>query len=75
MDLKTYLSKNRAVDLAKAINVPPALLSQWRTLARPVPIEKAVAIEQATNGLVTRKDLRPDDWRSIWPELAKGKAA
>lgn len=28
-----------------------------------------VAIEQATAGAVTRKDLRPNDWAEIWPEL------
>lgn len=28
-------------------------------------------IEQATNGQVTRRDLRPDDWHEIWPELAE----
>lgn len=28
-----------------------------------------VAIEQASGGAVTRKDLRPDDWAQIWPEL------
>jgi len=27
------------------------------------------AIEQATKGQVTRKDLRPTDWHLIWPEL------
>lgn len=31
--------------------------------------EICVAIEQASHGVVTRKDLRPDDWASIWPEL------
>lgn len=30
----------------------------------------AVAIEQDTAGAVTRKDLRPNDWHLIWPELA-----
>jgi DNA-binding transcriptional regulator YdaS (Cro superfamily) len=35
-----------------------------------VPIERCVPIERATNGAVTRKDLRPDDWQEIWPELA-----
>lgn len=29
----------------------------------------AVAIEQATDGAVCRRDLRPDDWWRIWPEL------
>lgn len=30
-----------------------------------------VLIERATGGQVTRKDLRPDDWQDIWPELAQ----
>lgn len=29
-----------------------------------------VSIERETHGQVTRKDLRPDDWQDIWPELA-----
>ena len=29
----------------------------------------ATGIEQATNGHVTRRELRPDDWWQIWPEL------
>ncbi|MNF93491.1 hypothetical protein D3C84_761700 [compost metagenome] len=32
--------------------------------------EIAARIEHATGGAVTRKDLRPDDWAKIWPELA-----
>lgn len=32
--------------------------------------EVASAIERETSALVTRKDLRPDDWPLIWPELA-----
>jgi DNA-binding transcriptional regulator YdaS (Cro superfamily) len=31
----------------------------------------AVAIESTTKGAVTRRDLRPDDWQEIWPELAQ----
>lgn len=34
-----------------------------------------VAIEQQTGGKVTRKDLRPDDWLLLWPELRELKAA
>lgn len=26
-------------------------------------------IEIQTKGEITRKDLRPDDWQEIWPEL------
>ena len=27
--------------------------------------------EAATGKAVSRKDLRPNDWRDIWPELAE----
>ena len=29
----------------------------------------AVQLERLTEGQITRKDLRPEDWREIWPEL------
>lgn len=29
----------------------------------------AAGIELATNGVVTRQQMRPDDWSLIWPEL------
>ncbi|KAB0489661.1 transcriptional regulator [Pseudomonas vancouverensis] len=32
--------------------------------------EIAARTESATGGKVTRKDLRPDDWQQIWPELS-----
>ena len=66
----------RACDLVGGISKMAALLgisgptvSQWCTGVRPVPIERCVAIERATEGAVTRRDLRPDDWHEIWPEL------
>jgi DNA-binding transcriptional regulator YdaS (Cro superfamily) len=55
--------------LAKNLNVTPSTLNQWVKGVRPIPVVHCVAIEQATNGKVTRKDLRPDDWHLIWPEL------
>lgn len=33
--------------------------------------QMAVGIEKATSGLVTRKDLRPNDWQKLWPELSE----
>ena len=56
--------------LAKAIDVAPAIVHQWRSGVRPVPVQHCLAIERATNGVVTRRDLRPDDWHLIWPELS-----
>ena len=29
-----------------------------------------VLVERKSSGAVTRRDLRPDDWQAIWPELA-----
>ena len=54
--------------LAQVLDVTLGALGNWK--ARGVPLERCVSIERATNGAVTRKDLRPDDWHEIWPELA-----
>ncbi|MCW7764224.1 YdaS family helix-turn-helix protein [Photorhabdus sp. P32] len=35
----------------------------------PVPPARCFDIENATNGKVTRQDLRPHDWQKIWPEI------
>lgn len=72
MNLDTYLSTvDTAVSLASKLGVTPGFVSQWRTGVRPIPIERCAAIEKATDGAVTRKDLRPDDWHLIWPELTE----
>lgn len=61
-------------ELAKAIGVTdPAQVRQWRSpnsTRKPSP-PYCVLIEKATAGKVTRQDLRPDDWRETWPELAR----
>lgn len=76
MELKSYLDKlsNAGVSriqFAKELGVFPVQIHHWETKARPVPAVRAVQIEKATNGEVTRADLRPDDWEQIWPELKK----
>ena len=42
--------------LARAINVTPQAVSQWDR----VPAERALAVEKATDGKISRHDLRPD---------------
>ena len=72
MLLKTHLStigRGSASLLGREIGVSPVLISQWANGDRPVPVERCVAIERATKGVVTRMDLRPNDWQQIWPEL------
>jgi DNA-binding transcriptional regulator YdaS (Cro superfamily) len=55
--------------LADVLGVTKGAVHQWMSADRKVPIEHCTPIEQATNGVVTRQMLRPDDWSSIWPEL------
>ena len=81
MNLSEYLSSPGALtvgELRKRSGVPSdAQIRQWQhgyANRRPGPAH-CVAIERATNGAVTRRDLRPDDWHLIWPELAKSRKA
>ncbi|WP_343666295.1 transcriptional regulator [Paraburkholderia tropica] len=71
MDLRTYLSaeRGRLVRLAGAVGAHASDVSAWANQRRPVPITLCWAIERATAGAVTRKDLRPGDWHLIWPDL------
>lgn len=76
MTLNEHL-KNRGrgsvAELREAIGVKSdAQIRQWQhgyASRLPGPAY-CVAIEKATAGAVTRRDLRPDDWHLIWPELA-----
>lgn len=71
MNLKEYLSeRGRQTAIAKATGLAPAYIWQIANNIRQTPIKYCAAIEQASQGAVTRRDLRPDDWHLIWPELA-----
>ena len=72
--LSEYLSSagiGAITQLSLAIKAHHPDVISWSKGKRPVPIWRCLAIEQATNGAVTRKDLRPDDWERIWPELSE----
>ncbi|OZI79888.1 transcriptional regulator [Bordetella genomosp. 2] len=77
MTLSDYLKaeRGRLAALARAIGAPISNMSDWASGRRPVPIERCPDIERATAGAVTRRDLRPDDWERIWPELAAQQEA
>ncbi|WP_294261546.1 Cro/CI family transcriptional regulator [uncultured Comamonas sp.] len=76
MRLSTYLSaeRGRAAALARALGVKPVVVSRWGSGAKPVPIERCLAVERATDGLVSRQDLRPKDWWVMWPEFQATQA-
>lgn len=76
MKLKLYLSvRGRQSQIAQATGLAPAYIWQIANGVRPAPVVHCLAIENATNGEVSRIDLRPDDWRLIWPELVDREAA
>ncbi|ECF2938631.1 hypothetical protein E1L19_01045 [Salmonella enterica subsp. enterica] len=69
MKLKQYtdgLSRGDLSKLAVGLGISASFLSQMASGAAKVPISRALAIEKATNGKVTRKDLLPDDWQKYW---------
>jgi DNA-binding transcriptional regulator YdaS (Cro superfamily) len=70
MDLKTYLKTRSQTELAKKLGVTQGAIWQWANGHCAVAIERCVAVERATDGLVTRKDLRAD-WPDIWPEVGR----
>lgn len=77
MTLSEYLkSQDRGalIALARAVGAHPPDVSNWKTGERPVPAHRCLAIESATHGAVSRRDLRPDDWQSFWPETDKAAA-
>lgn len=72
MDLKTYFNEERGrqAALARALDAHAPDLSKWASGDRPIPEKYGAQIETATNGAVTRKEMFPDDWQKMWPELA-----
>ena len=54
---------------ASLLAITPQRLSNW--IERGVPTEHCARVESVLG--VARRDLRPDDWQAIWPELATPK--
>ena len=72
MELRQYidsLERGKAKDLAACLNVSSSYLSQMASGKTSISPTRCVEIEIATKGTVGRKDLRPNDWFKIWPEL------
>lgn len=78
--MKLKLSDSAIIDLlggttkvAKMTNVAPAAVSLWRK--NNIPSDKflflAATLEKQSHGLITRKDIFPNSWHIIWPELGQ----
>ncbi len=81
MNLRQYLDlqQERGAAAALADKLGISLVYLWQIAARqgnrvPSP-GLCIRFEQATDGEVTRRDLRPKDWRLIWPEMAAAEDA
>ena len=55
--------------LAESLCVSVQAVCFWRDGKRSIPVDKCAENERITGGAVSRRDLRPDDWQRIWPEL------
>lgn len=60
----THLALAKALGYEDLRNV-----SAWANGLRAFPEKHCVTIERETGKLITRQQLRPDDWQDIWPEL------
>jgi DNA-binding transcriptional regulator YdaS (Cro superfamily) len=61
--------------VAKLCSVSPTAVSLW--VHRGIPALQLMylgaTLEKESCGLVTRKDLFPDTWQLVWPELVENK--
>lgn len=80
MDRQLKLTDSAIIDLlggtnkvAKMCKVASTAVTQWRK--NGIPAERfmflGARIEQESHGLVSRKDLFPNNYFLIWPELLK----
>lgn len=77
--MKLKLSDSAIIDLlggttkvAKLIGVSPNAVSMWRKNNIPYAqfIFLAATLERESHGLITRKDIFPNSYHIIWPEIA-----
>lgn len=71
MDIQAYLTaeRGRQAWAAKMLGLSATFINQIARGDRPLPVEYHAQFEKLTDGLITRKQLRPNDWQKIWPEL------
>lgn len=72
MELKHYIEiqgRGGAKAFAVKLGISSSFLSQLISGRAPISPIRCVEIEHKSQGMVTRKDLRPFDWKKIWPEL------
>lgn len=71
LDVVAKMAGGRDV-LAAQLDVSSAAIGNWKM--RGIPPKQCVRIERLTDGKVTRRELRPDDYFEIWPDLPPAPA-
>lgn len=61
--------------VARLLGVTTQAVCFWRDGRREVPERYGAAIESACGATVTRRELWPDTWHQVWPELVAGEGA
>ncbi len=69
LDYFNGLSDRERQDFLNRSGITVGYLRKACSVGQRLNCGYCVAIEKATGGAVSRKDLRPDDWHLIWPEL------
>ena len=72
MKLQKYIEnrgRGAIAFIAKGINASAPDVSRWASGIRPCPPWRCVAIEEFTQGQVTRQELRPFDYQKHWPDI------
>ena len=65
--------------VASLLGIKPPSVSGWRDGrdVHQIPDDKLIRLAPIAEarGIASRKELRPRDWQSIWPELAQAEAS
>ena len=76
MNLNEYFNSEETIaSFSRRTKIPASSLSFWKSGNRPIPIKWMPFLEFETNGKVTRKDLCPENWHKLWPELSDNEHA
>lgn len=75
LKLKQAVTAGGGVTLVAArLGKSPQVVSNWISRGK-VPVAECAAVVDALEGAISKTDLRPDDWQSIWPELQSERSA
>lgn len=59
--------------VARRLKVSVQAACFWRDGERLFPEKHGAELESACGGKYTRKDMWPDEWQTIWPELSEAE--